>query len=55
MWSLKNFDKVICQHLQKSLKEVALYGDKKLSGSFIPKQSAKPMAISEYPEKSKYI
>src|SRR5258706_2650721 len=32
----------------------ALYGELKLTGNRMPKQRAAPIAMSEYPEKSKY-
>ena len=41
--SFKNLERVICQHFQNSLKDPALYGEKKFKGNLIPKQSAKPM------------
>src|SRR5258706_2244182 len=45
----------MCQRRQKSAIDTAWYGELKLSGNRIPKRSDRPMAISEYPEKSKYI
>ena len=45
----------MCHRRQNSIIEVALYGEEKLIGNRMPKSNAKPIAISEYPEKSKYI
>ena len=44
----------MCQRRQKSMMLVALYGELKLTGRRKPNMAAKPIAISEYPEKSKY-
>ena len=44
----------MCQFLQKSVTLSSLYGELKLIGSLIEKHLDIPIAISEYPEKSKY-
>jgi hypothetical protein len=44
----------MCHLLQKSAILLALYGEKKFIGNIMPNILAIPIAISEYPEKSKY-
>jgi hypothetical protein len=44
----------MCQPDQKSIIERAFKGELKLKGIVIPKKRARPSAMSEYPEKSKY-
>src|SRR5579859_4724188 len=44
----------MCQRRQKSIIELALYGELKFAGNVTPKRRASPIAMSEYPEKSKY-
>ena len=44
----------MCQPDQKSIIERAFKGELKLKGIFMPKKQARPSAMSEYPEKSKY-
>ena len=44
----------MCQRRQKSMMLRAWYGELKFSGSTMFSMSARPMAMSVYPEKSKY-
>ena len=53
--SFNQVDNEMCQRRQKSVIEVDLYGERKLVGNLNPNNKATPIAISEYPEKSKYI
>ncbi len=43
----------MCHNLQKSIILDALYGERKLTGSFKPNNNPNPRAISEYAEKIK--
>ena len=43
----------MCQRRQKSMMLVAWYGELKLNGNRTPMSSESPIAMSEYPEKSK--
>jgi hypothetical protein len=44
----------MCQFFQKFIILFDLNGELKLTGSLIPKNIDIPIAMSEYPEKSKY-
>ena len=45
----------MCHRRQKSVTESAVYGCMKFSGYLNPNILPMPIAISEYPEKSKYM
>ena len=52
-WNRNHVESVRCQRFQKLNKSVAWYGLLKFSGNLMPNSPAMPMAMSEYPEKSK--
>ena len=52
-YSPNHLPSVICQRLQKSVKECAIYGSLKFSGILKPRIRPIPIAITEYPIKSK--
>ena len=54
-YSVINFVNVMCHRFQKSNMLRDLNGELKLKGKTIPNSNDKPTAMSEYPEKSKYI
>ena len=52
-YSFKKLEKVICQRFQNSERLFEMYGLLKFSGVLIPMRYAVPIAMSEYPAKSK--
>ncbi|MCG3188205.1 MAG: hypothetical protein LKCHEGNO_00098 [Burkholderiaceae bacterium] len=50
---MRNLVRVMCHRFQKSIALVAFSGELKFIGKRMPNNLAAPIAMSEYPEKSK--